>query len=187
MAPTYSFFWKHWIVKVLLKVQSWASWLLDVLSLTHFCLDQAKEDKKIENQNVLNIRKYSWTIYQSVPDAFSIPGNLTLFICNEISRPRWEIAAEQFSGMGFIYHNFRAILSHQYISRPNLNGGKGLAVTTFLPPVWSKYCLTLQVVKLCTYPQKRKKLLMSSLGLLKEECFAFQLTVPLRSKTVGII
>lgn len=89
-------------------------------------------------QKVLGIRKYSWTIYQSVQDAFNIPGNLTLFICSEINRPRWEIAAEQFSGMGFIYHNFRVTLSNQYIARSNLNGGRGLVVTTFLPPVWSK-------------------------------------------------
>ena len=111
-------------------------------SIDTFWLGSSQRGGENRNQNVLSIRKYSWTIYPSVQDAFSIPGNLTLFICNEISRPRWEIAAEQFSGMGFIYHNFRATLSNQYIARSNLNGGRGLVVTTFLPPVWSKYCLT---------------------------------------------
>lgn len=124
-------------------------------SIDTFWFGSSQRGGENRKQNVLSIRKYSWTIYQSVQDAFSIPGNLTFFICNEISRPSWEIAAEQFSGMGFIYHNFRAILSNQYIARSNLNGGRGLVVTTFLPPVWSKDCLThFRQVKLYASPQK---------------------------------
>lgn len=111
----------------------------ECISIDIFWFGSSQRGGGNRKQNVLSIRKYSWTIYQSVQDAFSIPGNLTLFICNEISRPRWEIAAEQFSGMGFIYHNFRATLSNQYIARSTLSGGRGLVVTTFLPPVWSKY------------------------------------------------
>lgn len=112
------------------------------ISIDTFWFGSSQKGGENRKQNVLSIRKYSWTIYQSVQDAFSIPGNLTLFIYNEISRPRWEIAAEQFSGMGFIYHNFRATLSIQYVARSSLNGGKGLVVKIFPPPVWSKYCLT---------------------------------------------
>lgn len=66
------------------------------ISIDTFWLGSSQKWGENRKTNVLSIRKYSSTVYQSVQDAFSIPGNLTLLICNEISKPRWEM---QFCGM----------------------------------------------------------------------------------------
>lgn len=101
------------------------------ISIDTFWFGSSQKGGENRKQNVLSIRKYSWTIYQSVQDAFSIPGNLTLFICNEIIRLRWEIAAEQFSGVGFIYHNFKLLCQINTLPGPNSVEVKALQLKSF--------------------------------------------------------